>query len=60
MRKCSCGRPLDKVPNWLQGVKVDFICHNCPDRDLQSIADIKLELPEGQEAEKPKKSATKK
>lgn len=44
MIHCStCGKPLDKVPLWMDGVQVEFICNNCPGRDIKSIAEIKLE-----------------
>ncbi|MCW5942783.1 MAG: hypothetical protein KIS66_11155 [Fimbriimonadaceae bacterium] len=61
---CSCGKPLDKVPKWLEGVTVTFVCNNCPNRDYQNIAHAKFpaELPVDGEApaEPPKKSAVKK
>ncbi len=31
MPKCICGKPLDKLPNWLEGVNVRFRCNNCPE-----------------------------
>lgn len=31
MPKCVCGKPLDKLPNWLEGVNVQFRCNNCPE-----------------------------
>ncbi|MBI5707171.1 MAG: hypothetical protein HZC36_09315 [Armatimonadetes bacterium] len=43
MVKCSCGRVMDKVPSWLQGVKAEFVCNNCPDRKTKNIAFISLE-----------------
>lgn len=45
MVTCSCGKQIEKVPNWLDGVNVKFVCNNCPDREIQSIADIKLPEP---------------
>jgi hypothetical protein len=40
---CSaCGKPLDKVPHWLGTVKVDFICTNCPKRQIKNITQINL------------------
>lgn len=42
MVKCSCGKPLDKVPDWLTSVNVQFICNNCPNRDYQNIAHAKF------------------
>jgi hypothetical protein len=32
-----------KVPNWLQGTKVDFVCNNCPNRQTKNIAFMTLE-----------------
>lgn len=55
---CSCGKQLERVPAWMSNVTITFICANCPNRELQSIADVKL-TPEGQEPVKKKKSATK-
>ncbi|QYK53009.1 MAG: hypothetical protein KF824_12200 [Fimbriimonadaceae bacterium] len=46
MIKCSCGKELEHVPNWLGSVNVKVVCNNCPDRDLKSITEIKLESPE--------------
>lgn len=40
---CSaCGKHLEKVPDWLQGVQVEFICNNCPNRKLKNIAFVQL------------------
>lgn len=30
--KCVCGKNIDKVPDWLEGVSVNFVCTNCPER----------------------------
>lgn len=43
---CSCGKEISKVPSWLSGVKVEFICTDCPNRTLKSIADVKLDTTE--------------
>lgn len=43
MVQCSCGKVLDKVPNWLSGVPVEFVCNNCPNRKTKNIAFISLE-----------------
>lgn len=43
MVNCSCGKKIDKVPSWLVGVKVDFVCNNCPNRQTKNIAFISLE-----------------
>jgi hypothetical protein len=43
MVNCTCGKPLDKVPAWLEGIKVEFICNNCPNRQTKNIAFISLD-----------------
>lgn len=43
MVQCSCGKHLDKVPDWLAGVQVEFVCNNCPNRKTKNIAFISLE-----------------
>lgn len=57
---CACGKELDRVPAWMSNVNIQFICQNCPSRDVQSIADVKLPSTEGsEEPVKKKKQATK-
>lgn len=47
MTKCSCGRTIEKVPSWMNGVQVQFVCTNCPNRsNVKSIAYITLETKE--------------
>ncbi len=41
---CSCGKPIEKLPSWLQGTKVEFVCNNCPNRQTRNIALVSLEL----------------
>jgi len=44
MIQCSsCGKVLDKVPNWLSGAMVQFVCNNCPNRQAKNIAFLSLE-----------------
>lgn len=43
MVNCVCGKPLDKVPAWLEGIQVDFVCNNCPNRQTKNIAFISLD-----------------
>jgi hypothetical protein len=44
MIKCTnCGRPVDKIPSWLEGVKVDLVCNNCPNRQAKNIAFVNLQ-----------------
>lgn len=44
MIQCSsCGKTLDKVPNWLAGTEVAFVCNNCPNRQAKNIAFMSLE-----------------
>ncbi len=42
MVKCNCGKEIVAVPSWLQGVKVNFVCNNCPDRNLLGITQVDL------------------
>jgi hypothetical protein len=45
MTHCSsCGRPIEKVPDWLRTAKVEFVCNNCPNRQTKNIAFVSLEL----------------
>ncbi len=46
MVKCSCGKVIDKLPDWLSEVKVQFVCTNCPNRAVKSIAHVTLEVRE--------------
>ena len=38
----SCGKQIEKIPDWLQGIKAEFICNNCPNRTAKSIAFVTL------------------
>ncbi|MEI7576003.1 MAG: hypothetical protein WCK51_03855 [Armatimonadota bacterium] len=40
---CACGKPIDKVPNWLQSAEVEFVCNNCPNRQTKNIAFVQLD-----------------
>ncbi|HLO97455.1 MAG TPA: hypothetical protein VK171_02570 [Fimbriimonas sp.] len=31
------------MPDWLQSVTVDFVCNNCPNRQLKNIAFVDLD-----------------
>jgi hypothetical protein len=45
MVTCSgCGRVIERVPNWLTGVKVEFVCNNCPNRHTKNIAFVNFEV----------------
>jgi hypothetical protein len=45
MIQCSaCGKPIEKVPDWLRTAKADFVCNNCPNRQTKNIAFVSLEL----------------
>lgn len=44
MIKCACGKAIEKLPAWLEGVKVDFVCNNCPNRQAKNIALMAIEL----------------
>ena len=43
MVNCSCGKPIEKVPNWLKSAQVEFVCNNCPNRQLKNIAFVNLD-----------------
>lgn len=40
----SCGKVIDKIPDWMQSIKVEYVCNNCPNRHTKNIAFINLEL----------------
>jgi hypothetical protein len=42
MVKCSCGKTIEKIPDWMQRVTVDFVCNNCPNRTTKNIAFVDL------------------
>jgi hypothetical protein len=42
MVKCVCGKEISTVPDWLIDVKVQFVCNNCPNRELQGITQVDL------------------
>lgn len=39
----SCGKPMDKVPDWMASIDVQFACNNCPNRQLKNIAFVNLD-----------------
>ncbi|MEI8281864.1 MAG: hypothetical protein WCG75_05630 [Armatimonadota bacterium] len=43
MVNCSCGKPIEKVPDWLKSAQVEFVCNNCPNRQLKNIAFVNLD-----------------
>ena len=43
MVTCSCGKVMDKIPSWMDGIKVQFVCNNCPNRQTKNIAFINLD-----------------
>ncbi|MBN8690717.1 MAG: hypothetical protein J0L72_07990 [Armatimonadetes bacterium] len=43
MVKCSCGKAIEKVPAWLESVTVEFVCTNCPSRQVKTIAQLHAE-----------------
>ncbi len=45
MVQCKCGKPIDKIPDWLAGVTVEFICNNCPNRKHKNITQLDLGSP---------------
>ena len=40
----SCGKLIEKVPSWLEGVNVAFVCNNCPNRTIKGITEVSLAL----------------
>ncbi|MEQ1822012.1 MAG: hypothetical protein ABL949_05865 [Fimbriimonadaceae bacterium] len=43
MVKCSCGKTMEKLPDWMTGIQVDFVCNNCPNRQTKNIAFVTFE-----------------
>ena len=43
MVHCSCGKAIEKIPDWMRDIKVDFVCKNCPNRQTKNIAFIDLD-----------------
>ena len=43
MVQCSCGKTIDKIPEWMSGIQVTFVCNNCPNRQTKNIAHITLQ-----------------
>lgn len=43
MVMCVCGKPMDKVPSWLNGVTIQFVCNNCPNRTVKGITQVTFE-----------------
>jgi len=42
MVNCVCGKPIEKVPEWLSAVEINFVCTNCPNRTVKSITEVSL------------------
>lgn len=40
---CACGKKMDRVPSWLASVNVEFVCTNCPRRQIRSITQLSAE-----------------
>lgn len=34
---------MEKVPDWLSAVTVEFVCNSCPNRKVRNIASVTLE-----------------
>ena len=51
MVNCVCGKPLEKVPDWMAGVNVQFVCNDCPNRTIKGITQVQIELPKEPAAE---------
>lgn len=48
---CGCGKALDKVPGWLSGTQIQFVCNNCPQRTVKAITQVNLEPVKDPEAD---------
>lgn len=45
MVKCdSCGKAMERVPDWMESVQVEFVCNNCPNRQTKNIAFVSMDL----------------
>lgn len=44
MVNCTCGKTIEKVPNWLQSVNIEFVCNNCPNRQVKPISQLAAEV----------------
>lgn len=42
MVTCVCGKTIEKVPDWLQSVDIQFVCTTCPNRTVKSITEVSL------------------
>ncbi|MBS1716652.1 MAG: hypothetical protein JSS72_02840 [Armatimonadetes bacterium] len=40
---CKCGKPIEKIPEWMEGITIEFVCNNCPNRQTKNIAFVTLE-----------------
>lgn len=47
----SCGKTLEKVPHWLAGTTIQFVCNNCPNRTVKAITQVTLEPVKGPESD---------
>ena len=56
MVRCACGKEIASVPSWLDGVKVHFVCNNCPNRELRGITQVDFSLPVKEEEPPPTKA----
>ena len=46
MVQCSsCGKEIDRIPVWMETIKVEYVCNNCPNRQLKNIAFMSLDAP---------------
>jgi hypothetical protein len=43
MITCKCGKTIDKLPSWMEGIQVEFVCNNCPNRQTKNIAFVTFE-----------------
>lgn len=51
MVTCKCGKTIEKVPNWLEAVTVEFVCTNCPNKTVKNITETSFPTLESQAKE---------
>ena len=39
----SCGKPIERIPDWMSSIQTEFVCNNCPNRTMKNIAFVTLE-----------------
>jgi hypothetical protein len=39
----NCGKPIEKIPDWMKAIQTEFVCNNCPNRQAKNIAFVNME-----------------